>query len=121
VLDEGTSSLWAADLLFVDRIPSLDGSLAGWLAALHGPLLAIRAERAIPGHGPAAVPWPSGAADETRYLETLQKDVRAAIARHEDIPAAVRDCARSESSRWRLFEAYNGRNVTEAYKELEWE
>jgi quinoprotein relay system zinc metallohydrolase 2 len=31
VFDESTRTFWLADLLFVDRIPVVDGSLVGWL------------------------------------------------------------------------------------------
>ena len=120
VLDEGTATLWAGDLLFVGRVPALDGSLSGWLAAL-AQVQTIKAVRAVPGHGPASVPWPAAAADERRYLTVLRHDVRAAIGAGQDIDAAVATAAASERGRWALFDDYNGRNVTEAYKELQWE
>lgn len=120
VLDRGSNVLWAGDLLFVGRVPALDGDLKGWLAALHG-LEAVPARLAIPGHGPASVPWPAGAADETRYLALLLHDVRAAIAKGEDVDEAVTHAAQGERSAWALFDDYNGRNVTVAYKELQWE
>ncbi len=31
ILDEATGTLWLGDLLFVDRVPALDGSILGWL------------------------------------------------------------------------------------------
>ena len=48
VFDEKTRTLWLADLLFVDRIPVIDGSLVGWLKQLDE-LTAIPADRAVPG------------------------------------------------------------------------
>src|SRR4051794_17391386 len=59
LLDGATGTLWAGDLLFVSRIPALDGSLSGWLRELDA-LRAVRAQRAVPGHGPPSVPWPGG-------------------------------------------------------------
>ncbi|MEJ2762344.1 MAG: quinoprotein relay system zinc metallohydrolase 2, partial [Gammaproteobacteria bacterium] len=59
VYDEATRTLWLSDLLFIKRIPALDGSLLGWLAVLKK-LEAIPADRAIPGHGPVSAPWPQG-------------------------------------------------------------
>ena len=56
-----------------------------------------------------------------RYLTTLRDDVRAAIAAGRSIGEAVETAGASERGRWALFDAYNGRNVTQAYKELEWE
>jgi quinoprotein relay system zinc metallohydrolase 2 len=120
VMDARTSTLWAGDLLFVGRIPSLDGDLKAWIAALHT-LQSLQAARAVPGHGPVSVPWPSAGADEDRYLTTLLTDTRAAIAKGRDIGAAVANCAQSERGRWALFDDYNGHNVTVAYKALEWE
>jgi quinoprotein relay system zinc metallohydrolase 2 len=120
LFDEKTATLWAGDLLFLERLPVLDGSLRGWLAELEK-LKAQRAARAIPGHGPSSVAWPEGAADEERYLRTLLREVQAAMARGEDIAAASESVATGEKSKWRLFEEFNGRNVIEAYKELEWE
>ena len=32
ILDEATATLWTGDLLFVGRIPALDGSIIGWLS-----------------------------------------------------------------------------------------
>ena len=120
ILDEASGTLWAGDLLFVGRIPAMDGDPKGWLAALDT-LAAVPAARAVPGHGPASVPWPTGLADERRYLTVLLRDVRAAIAKGEDIDAAVAHAAQSERIHWALFDEYNGRNVTIAYKELQWE
>ncbi|WP_241671127.1 quinoprotein relay system zinc metallohydrolase 2 [Dankookia rubra] len=120
LLDGTTGTLWTGDLLFVRRIPSLDGSLSGWMLELEA-LRAKEALRAVPGHGPPAVPWPAGAADLTRYLLALRDGTRAAIAAGIGIAEAPARVAPEEAARWRLGEAYHGRNVTAAYRELEWE
>jgi quinoprotein relay system zinc metallohydrolase 2 len=120
VLDRNTGTLLAADLLFVKRVPSLDGSLRGWLKELAA-LETVAARRAVPGHGPTSVDWPSGASDLERYLGTLLRETREAIAKGMDLEAAVGSVAQSERSRWTLFDDYNGHNVTQAFKELEWE
>ncbi len=120
IFDGTTSTLWTGDLLFVGRIPALDGSLEGWLRVL-GRLEAVRAARAVPGHGPPSVPWPKAAGDERRYLTLLLHDVRLAVKAGVDIDVATTSAAQSERGKWALFDAYNGRNVTEAYKELQWE
>ncbi len=126
ILDEATGTLWLGDLLFVDRVPALDGSILGWLAqtaALRTPaaLRASGAARAVPGHGPAAVPWPDAAMAQERYLGGIVRDIRAIIARGGDIEQAVATVGLAERDRWLLFDDYNGRNVTGAFKELEWE
>lgn len=120
VLDEATGTLWLGDLLFVDRVPALDGSILGWLAAVAA-LRSVPAVRAVPGHGPAAVAWPGAAAAQDRYLGGLVRDIRACIAHGGDIEQAVATIGQAERDRWLLFDDYNGRNVTSAFKELEWE
>ena len=120
VVDAQTSTLLASDLLFVRRVPALDGSLRGWLKELQA-LKTLPATRAVPGHGPASVDWPSSAAGLERYLNTLLTETRAAIARGVTIEDAVNVVGQSERGKWALFDDYHGRNVTQAYKELEWE
>jgi quinoprotein relay system zinc metallohydrolase 2 len=121
LFDPATATLWLSDLLFVERIPSLDGSLNGWLRELAALGERRAAARAVPGHGPPAVPWPGGAAALTGYLEALRDGTRAAIASGVGIAEAPARVAGAEASRWRLAEAYHGRNVSAAYRELEWE
>jgi quinoprotein relay system zinc metallohydrolase 2 len=120
VLDGQTGTLLLSDLLFVERVPSLDGSLKGWLAEL-ARLKTVRARRAVPGHGPTSVNWPSASADLERYLSTLQREVRQAIAQGVGIDQASKTVALSERNRWKLFDDYHGHNVIRAYKELEWD
>ena len=120
LLDGATGTLFPADLLFVGRVPSLDGSLKGWLTELEA-LKATGAAQAVPGHGPERVDWPAGAADLERYLRTLVLETRVAVKDNIGIAKAAETVAAGERDRWSLFDDYNGRNVTEAYKELEWE
>jgi quinoprotein relay system zinc metallohydrolase 2 len=120
LFDRKTATLWLGDLLFVDRIPALDGSIVGWLRELKA-LEKIPAARAVPGHGPPSVAWPLAAAPEKRYLEKVLEDTRAAIKEGVDIGGAWRRVAMGEKGRWLLFDEYHPRNVTTAYKELEWE
>jgi quinoprotein relay system zinc metallohydrolase 2 len=120
IFDEKTRTFWLADLLFVDRIPVIDGSLIGWLKQLDE-LTAISANRAVPGHGPVSVPWPAAAEPERRYLAAVADDTRAAIKSGVGIADAYRHVANSERGHWLLFDEYHPRNVTASYKELEWE
>jgi quinoprotein relay system zinc metallohydrolase 2 len=120
MLDTQTGILFPADLLFVTRVPSLDGSLLGWLKEA-GTLAAAGAARAVPGHGPAIVDFAPAMAALTRYLSTLRDETRKAVADGTPIEEAAQTVAESERGNWALFDDYNGRNVTEAYKELEWE
>ena len=120
LFDESTQTFWLADLLFVDRIPAIDGSVVGWLKEL-GAVSRIAADRAVPGHGPVSAPWPAAAEAERRYLEAVARDTRAAIKGGIGIADAWRHVANSERGQWLLFDDYHPRNVTAAYKELEWE
>src|SRR5580704_7838213 len=120
IFDQTTRTFWVADLLFVDRIPVIDGSLIGWLKQLDE-LIAIPADRAVPGHGPVSVAWPAAAEPERRYLAAVAHDTRAAIKAGIGIANANRQVANSERGKWLLFDEYHPRNVTASYKELEWE
>jgi quinoprotein relay system zinc metallohydrolase 2 len=120
VLDSATRTLLLSDLLFVRRIPSLDGSIRGWLKELAA-LKTSAAQLAVPGHGPVSVSWPSGVNDLERYLEVLLRETRQAVAKGVEIGEAVETVGQSERGRWVLFDEYHGHNVTKAYKELEWE
>ena len=44
-----------------------------------------------------------------------------AIAKNVPIEDASTSVAQGERGNWQLFDAYNGRNVIEAYRRLEWE
>jgi quinoprotein relay system zinc metallohydrolase 2 len=120
VMDASTGTLWAADLLFENRMPSLDGSVRGWLKELDV-LEQARAARVVPGHGPASLSWPDGAADVRRYLQTLARDVRRVLDSGGDLEDAVPVAAQSERDRWVLFDSYNAHNIAHAVHELEWE
>jgi len=119
LLDDQTKTLFAGDLLFLDHIPVMDGSLRGYLAAIDE-LATLPAQRVVPGHG-AVSEWPAALADERRYLQTLASDVRALVAGGKPITAAAETAAASERPRWQLFEDYNARNATAAFSEIEWE
>src|SRR5882724_9964331 len=119
VFDGQSKTLFAGDLVFLDHIPVLDGSIRGWLATL-GELNTLPAQRVVPGHGPIGE-WPAALSDERRYLDTLASDVRALIARGAPIKVAAETAAASERPRWKLFDDYNARNATAAFSEIEWE
>lgn len=120
VFDEVTRTLFAGDLCFMEHLPTLDGSIRGWIEQLQ-PLAAIGAERTVPGHGPVAAKWPDALQDERRYFEALVRDVRKAIADGIPMAEAVGRIAPEERDRWRLFEEHHLRNATAAFAELEWE
>ena len=120
VVDMKSGILLTGDLLFVDRIPVLDGDLKGWLSEL-ATLRALGVQKAVPGHGPELVTWATAVTAQERYLRALLDDTRAAIAKGVSIEDAAAVVAPSERGNWQLFDAYHGRNVIEAYRRLEWE
>ena len=120
LLDRKTETLWLGDLLFVDRVPVIDGSVVGWLRELAA-LEQVPAVRAVPGHGPAIVDWPLAVGPQKRYLEAVLVDTRAAIKAGVSIGDAAGRVATGERDRWLLFDDFHARNVTAAFKELEWE
>ncbi|MDR3530503.1 MAG: quinoprotein relay system zinc metallohydrolase 2 [Rhodopila sp.] len=120
VLDETSGVLFAGDLVFLQHIPVVDGSLTGWLSVL--PRLAkLPARLVVPGHGRLVAPWPQAVTDEQRYLEALATDTRRLIAAGVPLAKAVPEIGQSERGRWALFDDYNPRNATAAFSELEWE
>lgn len=118
VLDPQTGTLLAGDLVFLERLPVLDGSLLGWLEVLEE-LAAMPVRRVVPGHGPASAPWPRALAPERRYLTALRQQVRALV--QAGVPLAEAPARVPPPVGWRLVEPFHGRNVTAAYAELEWE
>ena len=113
VLDEQTHTLFAGDLVFLDHIPVVDGSLKGWLAVLPR-LAALPAERVVPGHGQRIAPWPQALDDERRYLLAIQADARRLIAAGTPLAQAVPLIGQSKRGRWLLFDDYNARDATTA-------
>lgn len=120
VLDEATGVLFAGDLVFLQHVPVLDGSVSGWLDVTTR-LAQEPARLVVPGHGRLTAPWPQALDDERRYLTVLASDARHLIAAGIPLARAVPQIAQSERGRWELFDDYNLRNATAAFSELEWE
>jgi quinoprotein relay system zinc metallohydrolase 2 len=120
VYDAETDTLWLSDLLFIEHLPSIDGSLKGWLAELDK-LESISYTRVIPGHGPLVTDWPKSMQPEKEYLSGLLIETRAAIKRGVFLEDAVSTVGLSFKGRWKLFDEFHRKNVTRAYAELEWE
>lgn len=120
VYDVATSTLWAADLLFVEHTPVVDGSIVGFLKVLDD-LTAVPAKQVVAGHGRSALAWPQVLAPQRRYLECIVRETRQALRDKKTIQEAVDTVGQSEAGQWAQFELFHRRNVTSAYTELEWE
>jgi len=120
VFDPRTGTAFLGDLLFSRHVPALDGSLRGWLA-LMTELETRPYDQVVPGHGPATMDWPAALAPQQRYLERLAAAVRADIDKGVSMVDSIESVLPEERDKWALFEWFNARNATAAYKELEWE
>jgi glyoxylase-like metal-dependent hydrolase (beta-lactamase superfamily II) len=120
VFDSKTQTLWMSDLLFLEHLPVIDGSLLGWLKELN------RMEKkaykiVIPGHGPVVKDWPKSLQPEKKYLRTLLSEIREMIKQGKFLEEAVKKVGYSERKKWKLFDQFHKKNVTTAFAELEWE
>lgn len=120
IFDANSKTLWTGDLLFIQRTPSIDGDIKGWLDVIDA-LKNVQADRAIPGHGPVTKNKNKALNDQRRYLNTLLRDVRASIKNGIDMSEAMDSAADNEKTRWVLFDTVNRRNVNLIYPVLEWE
>lgn len=120
ISDSATGTMFLGDLLFSGHIPTLDGSLRGWLSLIDQ-LEKHQPQRVVPGHGPHAMQLPQAVGDEKRYWSTVAADVRKLIKEGKSLSEATKTAGQSEHDKWKLFEQYHVRNVTAAFAELEWE
>lgn len=120
VYDRQTDTLWLSDLLFIEHLPSIDGSLKGWLTELDK-LEAKSYKTVIPGHGRLVTDWPKSMQPEKEYLSALLVEIRAAIKKGVFLEDALTTIGLPFKNRWKLFDEFHRKNVTKAYAELEWE
>ncbi len=120
VKDSATGTVFMGDLLFVEHIPTIDGSIKGWMALLDrfGQTPPVRV---VPGHGPHALTWEAAATPLQRYLTTVATDVRALIKQGRTLAEATESAGLAEKDAWLLADEYHKRNVSAAFAELEWE
>ncbi|HQR50375.1 MAG TPA: quinoprotein relay system zinc metallohydrolase 2 [Methylophilaceae bacterium] len=120
IRDTATNTLWLGDLLFIERTPSIDGDIKGWLKTIKE-IRTIDARLVIPGHGQVTSDKNAALDNQWRYLQTLLDDVRAAIKKGVSMSDAMNSAAQSEARLWVLFDVVNRRNVNLLYPQLEWE
>ena len=117
VLDLKTNFLWTGDLVFRERMPILDASLKGWLAWLDTNNASVKV---IPGHGPAGDSWATSIVQIKTYLTALLDETRKAIAEGMFLEDALESVAQEAAASWQLNDRH-ARNVSRAYRQLEWE
>ena len=120
VFDTASNTLWTGDLLFIERTPSIDGDVPGWLKVIEQ-LREIQASHVVPGHGAVTTNLSAALDDEKRYLSVLLADVRSAIKRGDSLELTIENAAKSEKGKWVLFDVINRRNVALLFPVLEWE
>ena len=120
VYDRRTRTLFASDLLFVQHLPALDGSLRGWVSVM-AELKRLDVATVVPGHGGVSNDWPAVMDMQANYLNGLLRDTQAAIKGLLPIQQAVDRIGVAPAAQWLLADRFHRRNVTAAYAELEWE
>lgn len=120
LIDVSTGTLFAGDLLFIERTPVVEADIKGLIAEIER-LKTSPAKRVVPGHGPATADWVAAFNNAQRYLNQLLSDVRASISKNEGMEKAMATAAAGEKDKWQLFEVANRRNVNTIYPALEWE
>ena len=127
VFDHKSGALIAGDLLFVEHIPVIDGSLNGWIEVTNE-LIGLFERRAnkqfvetvIPGHGPPQED-DKGLKNQLMYLMDLKKAVKGALRDNISLQEAMKTIDLKSAKIWRNGDDYSRRNISAAYAELEWE
>lgn len=112
-------TLFAGDLVFNDRVPSLrDGDINGWIDALDD-LKTLNATTIIGGHG---FRTDNKAADMTyHYLTDMRTQVRVAIAAGVGIDETIHKVQMPFYQAFKMYDTLHRGNVDAAYRMLEWE
>ncbi len=120
VIDNKTRTLWAGDLIFRQRIPSLTGSLKGWVKVMDE-LMTLDARKVVPGHGSIADSVEQALQQQHEYLHRLLKDTRKAVAEGQFMNDAMESIDKENKSNWLLHDYQHTGNISKAFTELEWE
>lgn len=120
VMESKASTLFAGDLLFIDRTPVLEGDIKGLIAEIEK-LKSSPAKQVVPGHGPVTKNWVEALNKAQHYLTVLLMDIRTSIKKGESMESTMNTAAASEKDKWLLFDIANRRNVNTIYPALEWE
>lgn len=112
-------ALFAGDLIFNDRLPSLrDGHINGWIAVLED-IKNMDLNVIVGGHG---LRTDKGAADFTLdYLKELKKGIKETLAKGGDLSDAVRSLGMESYARSGLYKEMHRANINAAFQMLEWD
>lgn len=118
VFDEATGTLFAGDLVFFERAPTLpDADIAQWLAALDR-LAQLPVRVLVPGHGPV-VRGPQAIGQTRDYLRWARDALRDAAARGLDMHEAMRLQAPERLRRLAVLREEWHRTVQQRYPAVE--
>ncbi len=120
ILDNKTKTLWSGDLIFRERVPSLTGSLKGWVKVMEE-LQKLEVNKVIPGHGSIADSMPEAIKQQQAYLKLLLDETRKAVAEGLFVNDAMQTIDKDNRLNWLLHEYQHPTNVSRAFSELEWE
>jgi len=119
IYDPKTRTLFAGDLVFNDRLPSIrDGDLKGWFSAL-GHLESMEWDYVIGGHGRETSK--QALVMTKAYLKGLEYAVRSAIDEGVELDEIVKNVPMKAFRDKAMYEMLHGQNVYKAYQLLEWE
>ena len=111
-------ALFAGDLLFNDRLPSLrDGDINGWIDALEA-IERLFPDVLIGGHGYRTDR--KAAAFTLAYLKQLRSEVQAVIDAGGEIDDAVKRVRMETFRDAGMYDALHASNVNSAFRTLEW-
>jgi quinoprotein relay system zinc metallohydrolase 2 len=122
IIEKTSGILWSGDLLFVDRIPALDGSIKGWIKAVEK-INELQPTLVIPGHGRVGL-WDALHKPQSEYLNGLLTNTHAAIRDGLSLQQFVDQSSRSVSTNFDsspITEQTHKSNLARAFTELEWE
>ena len=120
VVDNSSKTLWAGDLIFRERIPSLTGSLKGWIGVMES-LTQLEIEKVVPGHGTIADSIAEALHKQHRYLSKLLNETRKAIAEGQFLNDAIEQIDKENEFNLLQHSYQHPTNASRAYTELEWE
>lgn len=111
--------LFAGDLVFNDRLPSVKGgNINGWITTLEE-LESMGALHVIGGHGRNAEKNSSKMTHE--YLTQMRSEIRSAIESGLGIDETIKKVQMGEYRKIKLYDSMQSGNVEASYRVLEWE